>query len=76
MWGEPQTQKRRSAVAHVVTGWQKNAAGRLRQEIGEGWSGYRQGSHFLFYTVAGDIVSIIGMPHGSMDVDACFSSPA
>jgi toxin ParE1/3/4 len=50
------------------------SAGRLRDEIGEGYRSYRQGSHLIFDIVDGDIVAINGIPHGSMDIDAYFQS--
>ena len=76
-WGERQTEKYLSDMAERFEWLGKNpGAGRMRDEIGEGYLSYRQGSHLIFYIVDGDIVAIIGIPHGSMDVDAFFQSPA
>lgn len=77
MWGERQTEKYLSDMSKRFDWLGKNpGAGRLRDEIGEGYRSFRQGSHLIFYIVDGDIVAIIGIPHGSMDVDAYFQSPA
>lgn len=76
-WVERQTEKYLSDMAKRFEWPGKNpGAGRLREEIGEGYPSYRQGSHLLFDIVDGDIVAIIGIPHGSMDVEAYFQSPA
>ena len=75
-WGERQTEKYLSDLAKRFDWLCKNpGAGRLRTEIGEGYRSYRQGSHLIFYIDDGDIVAIIGIPHGSMDIDAYFQSP-
>lgn len=76
-WGERQSEKYLSDMAKRFDWLSKNpGAGRLREEIGEGYRSYRQGSHLIFYIVSGDIVAIIGIPHGSMDIDTYFQSPA
>lgn len=76
-WGERQAEKHLSDMAKRFDWLGKNpGAGRLREEIGEGYRSYRQGSHLIFYIVDGDMIAIIGIPHGSVDVDAFFESPA
>ena len=76
MWGERQTERYLSDMAKRFDWLCKNrGTGRLRDEIGEGYRSYRQGSHLIVYIVDGDIVAIIGTPHGSTDVDAYFQSP-
>jgi toxin ParE1/3/4 len=47
----------------------------MREDIGQGYRSYREGSHLVFYVVERGIVIIIGVPHGSMDIDAFFQSP-
>lgn len=76
-WGERQAETYLSDMAKRFAWLGKNpGAGRLREEIGEGYRSYRQGSHLIFCIVEAGIVAIIGIPHGSMDVDAFFQSPA
>jgi toxin ParE1/3/4 len=76
-WGERQAEKYLADIAERFDWLGKNpSAGRLREEIGNGYRSYRQGSHLIFYIIDGEIVTIIGLPHGSMDVDAYFQSPA
>ena len=76
-WGERQAEKYLSDLEKRFD-WlsEKPSAGRLRDEIGDGYPSYRQSSHLIFSIIDGDIVAIIGLPHGSMDVDAYFQSPA
>ena len=74
-WGERQTEKYLSEMATRFRWLSQNpGAGRLRDEIDHGYRSYRQGSHLIFYIVENDVVAIIGVPHGSMDIDAYFQS--
>ena len=50
-------------------------AGRDRSEIREGFRSYPHGSHVIFYIVEADLVAIIGVPHGAMDIEAYFDRP-
>jgi toxin ParE1/3/4 len=76
-WGERQTAKYLSDMAARFEWLSDNpGAGRIRDEIGEGYRSFRQGSHLIFYIVESEVVAIIGIPHGSMDIDAYFQSPA
>jgi toxin ParE1/3/4 len=50
-------------------------AGKSRDEIAEGYRSYRQGSHQIFYVLVGGDIAVIGIPHGSMDIDAYFQDP-
>jgi toxin ParE1/3/4 len=75
-WGERQTEKYLSEMDARFAWLSENpGAGRVRDEIGEGYRSFRQGSHLIFYVVDGGIVAIIGIPHGAMDIDAYFQSP-
>ena len=75
-WGERQTEKYLSEMSARFR-WlsQNHEAGRIRDEVGEGYRSYRQGSHLIFYIVKSDVLAIIGIPHGSMDIDAYFQAP-
>jgi plasmid stabilization system protein ParE len=76
-WGERHAEKYLSDMAKRFEWLGKNpCAGRMRDETGEGYLSYRQGSHLIFDSVDGDIVAIIGIPYGSTDVVAFFQSPA
>ena len=46
----------------------------MRDDVGQGYRSYRQGSHLIFYIVENGVLAIIGIPHGSMDVDAYFQA--
>lgn len=74
-WGERQTEKYLSDMATRFR-WlsQNTGAGRVRDDVGQGFRSYRQGSHQIFYIIENDVVAIIGIPHGSMDIDAYFQS--
>jgi toxin ParE1/3/4 len=50
-------------------------AGRVRDDVGLGYRSYRQRSHLIFYIENKNFIAIIGIPHGSMDIDAFFQSP-
>lgn len=43
-------------------------AGRKRNDVNAGYRSYPEGSHVIFYVVSEDHVSIIGIPHKSMDI--------
>lgn len=43
-------------------------AGRERNDVHAGYRSYPEGSHVIFYVVSDDHVSIIGIPHKSMDI--------
>jgi toxin ParE1/3/4 len=75
-WGERQAEKYLSDMTTRFAWLSENpAAGRVRNEIGEGYRSYRQGSHHIFYIVENGFVAVIGIPHGSMDIDAYFETP-
>ncbi len=73
-WGERQTKKYLSELEDRFGYLAVHPrVGRLRNEIGEGFRSYPQGSHVIFYLVAPDHIAIIGVPHGSMDIEAYFT---
>lgn len=75
-WGERQAEKYLFDMGKRFAWLGRNPdAGRHRDEVGAGYRAYRQGSHLIFYIIDGDIVAVIGIPHGSMDLDAYFQSP-
>jgi toxin ParE1/3/4 len=75
-WGDKQAAVYLAALARRFEWLAKNPdAGRMREDIGQGYRSYREGSHLVFYVVEQGIVIIIGVPHGSMDIDAFFRSP-
>ena len=46
--------------------------GRDRSDVHPGYRSFPEGSHVVFYTVDGDFINIIGIPHKSMDVGPVF----
>lgn len=75
-WGDSQAETYLNALANRFEWLSKNPnAGRARDDIGEGYRSYRQGSHLIFYIVEQSVVAIIGIPHGSMDIEVFFESP-
>ena len=47
---------------------QNPLAGRERNDVHPGYRSFPEGSHVVFYVVAGEYVDIIGIPHRSMDI--------
>lgn len=75
-WGEGQARNYLEALAKRFEWLGENpSAGRIRDEISQGYRSYREGSHLIFYIVEQHVVAIIGVPHGSMDIEAFFQSP-
>jgi toxin ParE1/3/4 len=75
-WGERQTEKYLSELKQRFQ-WLADhpRAGRSRGEVGEGFRSYPHGSHVIFYLIERDYIAIIGVPHGSMDIEAYFKQP-
>lgn len=48
--------------------------GQSRDEIKEGYRSFNEGSHIIFYRVAGSAIEIIGIPHQSMDIEQNLSN--
>jgi len=46
--------------------------GRDRGNVQSGYRSFKQGMHLVFYTVRGNEIQIIGVPHVSMDIDAYY----
>ena len=72
-WGERQTEEYLAELQQRFE-WlaQHPDAGRLRAEIRDGFHSYPQGAHVIFYMVEPDHIAVIGIPHGSMDIEAYF----
>lgn len=43
--------------------------GKARDEVKESYHSFNEGSHVIFYRVAGNDIEIIGIPHQNMDVE-------
>ena len=43
--------------------------GKARDEVKESYRSFHEGSHVIFYRMAGDDIEIIGILHQSMDVE-------
>jgi toxin ParE1/3/4 len=75
-WGERQTEKYVSELQRRFQSLAEHPGlGRARDEVGEGFRSYPHGSHVISYLVETDHIAIIGVPHGSMDIEAYFKSP-
>ncbi len=75
-WGEKQAEKYIAELEQRFR-WlgQCPAAGRVRDEVCEGYRSYPHGAHVIFYIVDGGEVAVIGVPHGAMDIDAYLDTP-
>lgn len=73
-WGENQTKK---YLAELQQRFQWLAehphAGRIRDEIRDGFYSYPHGAHVIFYLIEPKYIAVIGVPHGAMDIEAYFS---
>jgi toxin ParE1/3/4 len=75
-WGDRKAEIYLNALAKRFEWLANNPhAGRIRDDIGQGYRSYREGSHLIFYIVERSVVAIIGVPHGAMDIEAFFQSP-
>ena len=43
--------------------------GKIRNEIAAGYRCFGEGRHLIFYVKSGEDISIIGVPHASMDIE-------
>jgi len=76
-WGERQTEKYIGELEQRFRWLAQNPqAGRARNEVGEGYRSYPLGAHVIFYVIIPEGVAIIGVPHGAMDIEAYFETPA
>lgn len=75
-WGERQAEKYLTELDQRFR-WiaQNPKAGRLRDEIGEGYRSFPHSAHVIFYLIDSEDVVIIGVPHGAMDIEAYFDAP-
>lgn len=72
-WGERQTEKYLSDIEARFRALAEHPyLGRARDEVGPGYRSHPHGAHVIFYLITPDGVSIIGVPHGAMDIDAYF----
>lgn len=72
-WGESQTTKYLTDLQQRFQWLAEHPhIGRSRNEIGEGYHSYPHGAHVIFYVIEAEHIAIIGVPHGSMDVEAYF----
>lgn len=75
-WGERQTAKYLGELDQRFRWLAQNPlAGRARDEVGEGYRNYPQGAHIIFYALIGADIAVIGVPHGSLDLEAYFETP-
>lgn len=75
-WGDRQAEIYLDALVKRFEWLARNPdAGRSRDDVDHGYRSYREGSHLIFYVVEQGVVAIIGVPHGSMDIEAFFQSP-
>lgn len=75
-WGERQAEKYLAELEQRFRWLAQNPhGGRSRDEVGTGYRSYPHGAHVIFYLIEGGDVAIIGIPHGSMDIDAYFATP-
>ena len=47
-------------------------AGRVRNEVREGYRSFREGQHIVFHVIQSDAIAIIGIPHQAMDIGSLF----
>jgi toxin ParE1/3/4 len=72
-WGEAQTAKDLTKLQKRFQGLAEHPyAGRHRDEIGESYHSYPHGAHVIFYVIEAEHIAVIGVPHGSMDIEAYF----
>ena len=48
------------------------AAGRVRNDVAEGYRSFPEGQHVVFYITQADAIAIIGVPHQAMDIGGFF----
>jgi toxin ParE1/3/4 len=73
-WGEAQTTKYITELTHRFQWLAEHPhAGRTRDEVAKGYHSYPHGAHVIFYVVEAEQIAIIGVPHGSMDIEAYFN---
>lgn len=69
-WGKAQTDKYTLQLRDRMRWLADNPMlGRSRDEIKEGYRSFNEGSHMIFYRVAGSAIEIIGILHQNMDIE-------
>lgn len=68
-WGRAQTEKYLVALTDRMAWLAADPdLGRARDEIATGYRSFPEGQHLIFYIVFEGYISIIGVPHASMDL--------
>ena len=69
-WGRAQTEKYSVRLRERLRWLADNPLlGKARDEVKESYRSFHEGSHVIFYRMAGDDIEIIGILHQSMDVE-------
>ena len=70
-WGRTQAESYLTALTDRMA-WLAASPelGQQRDDIAPGYRCFREGQHLVFYLVSDGFISIIGVPHNSMDVGA------
>lgn len=69
-WGEQQAELYLTQLEHrMLSLLETPYLGRPRPEISMGCRSLVEGKHLILYRIDDDIVSILGIPHASMDID-------
>lgn len=69
-WGKAQTEKYSLQLRERMRWLADNPMlGKSRDEIKEGYRSFNEGSHIIFYRVAGSAIEIIGILHQNMDIE-------
>ena len=69
-WGKAQTDKYTLQLRERMRWLASNPMlGRARDEVKEGYRSFNEGSHIIFYRMAGSAIEIIGIPHQNMDIE-------
>jgi toxin ParE1/3/4 len=75
-WGERQTAKYLAELEQRFRRLAQNPkAGRLRNDVRDGFRSYPHGAHVIFYVINSASIAIIGIPRGAMDIEAYFDVP-
>lgn len=72
-WGSERTTEYIDALVRRMHWLAENPElGRERRDVAAGYRSFTQGRHVVFYIVGEGSISIIGVPHASMDIAAYF----
>lgn len=72
-WGAEQADNYiRSLLSRFTWLAENPQLGKQRPEINPGYHCFPEGMHLIFYKITRKGIDIIGIPHQSMDVTACF----